>query len=83
MGLTKTSMWIISAFVIVFTYWELTHSRGAYLSDCHWADIQIITNKVICLECKKSCKLVQGWTAGLGFDMEIVNEVLETNENEE
>ena len=83
MGLSKTGMWIVSTFVIVFTYWELTRSHGAYLSDCHWADIQIRINKATCLECKQPCKLVQGWGNGLGFDIEIVNEVLETNENEE
>jgi len=76
-------MWILFTFVVGFTYWDLTRARGSYLSDCHWADVQIIINKVICLECKKSCKLVHGWDSGLGFDIEIVNEVLETNEDEE
>ena len=83
MGLTKTGMWIVFTFIIGLTYWEITRSHGAYLSDCHWADIQIVINKAICSECKKSCKLVQGWNAGLGFDIETVNEVLEKNQNEE
>ena len=83
MGLTKTGMWIVFTFVIGYLYWDKTHSQGAYLSDCHWANVQIMINKVTCLECKQPCKLVHGWNSGLGFDIEIVNEVLETNKDEE
>tara|TARA_R100000008_G_C3578699_1_gene166958 strand:+ start:419 stop:667 length:249 start_codon:yes stop_codon:yes gene_type:complete len=82
MGLTKTGMWIVCTFVIAFIYWEINRGHGAYLSDCHWADIKINANKVMCLECKKSCKLVHGWGNRYEFDIKIVNEVVEEAINE-
>jgi len=82
MGLTKTGLWMVVCF-IGLVYWDSIRTRGAYLSDCHWAKVQIIINKAICLECKTSCKLVQGWDNVLGFDIELVNEVLEKNKDEE